>query len=412
MARVAKRPARFMFWTRPSKYGKGDASLTVMAQSARVAVKPTLLRWARNRAGLNVSDLERSFTRYSDWESGKGQPTLRQLEQFATKTRAPLGYLFLEAPPIETLPIADFRTLQGEVSATPSPELLETVYAMQRRQEFARESLIDAGSEKLSFVNSATIQTSIQALAATIRTVLGLQPGWARQCTNWTQALRYLRDRIEAAGVLVMLNGVVGNNTHRPLSVEEFRGFVLIDQYVPLIFLNNADAKSAQMFTIVHELTHVWLGQGGVSGQHSLLPSSSASERFCDSVAAEFLVPAAELKAAWLGDVQNVLDHIDTLSRKFKVSPLVVARRALDLGFLSIEDFREFYRVQVTRTASEKPGGGDYYVNAGARLGQRFPAMVYSAVESGRIGYTDAYGLTDLHGKSFSKFGKEHGYLA
>jgi Zn-dependent peptidase ImmA (M78 family) len=379
-----------------------------MAQSVRVAVQPNLLRWARSRAGLEVRDLETTFARYGDWESGKGQPTLRQLEEFAAKTHAPIGYLFLEEPPVEVLPITDFRTLDSGVTA-PSPELLETVYAMQRRQEFVRELLTEEGAEKLPFVKSATLDSPLHTVTMSIRTTLGLQLNWARSCADWTSALGYLRQHIEEAGVLVMLNGVVGNNTNRPLNVDEFRGFVLVDEYAPLIFINNADAKSAQMFTLIHELAHVWLGQGGVSGQPELLPPNSSIERFCDRVAAEILVPSIEFEATWTSTPGANIDRIDALSRLFKVSPLVVARRALDLGFLSTESFREFYKVQVTRT--KKASGGNYYTTAGARLGNRFPAMVYSAVQRGRIGYTDAYDLTDLRGKSFAKFGRDQGYL-
>lgn len=380
-----------------------------MPPAARVPIRPSLLVWARTRAGVEKHDLERMFPRYGDWESGHLQPTLRQLEQFAAKTRAPLGYLFLEEPPEERLPIADFRTV-GERTLRLSPDLLETVYAIQRRRDFTRDLLIDEGAEPLPFVRSASHTTPPDALARAMKEVLGLSPRWAQACATWQDALQHLRERLEAVGIFVMSNGVVGNNTSRPLSVQEFRGFVLVDPYAPVIFLNNADAKSAQMFTIVHEAAHVWLGEEGVSGLQMMRPGENAVERHCDAVAAEFLVPAAELLALWPRDTQPPLDACDRLSRKFKVSPLVVARRALDLGFLDQSDFSELYPILASRVRP-KSNGGDFYATAGSRLGQRFPALVYASVQANRLSWTDAYDLTDLHGRAFSKFGTDRGYM-
>jgi Zn-dependent peptidase ImmA (M78 family) len=375
-----------------------------MPPSVRVAVRPSVLSWARTRAGLQIRDLEPSFPRYRDWEAGIEQPTLRQLEQFAAKTHAPIGYLFLETPPKEILPIADFRTLSGETSAIPSPDLLETVYAIQRRQEFFKELLLEENAEPLKFVGSVGSGTTVEGLVASIRAVLRLSRGWARRLRNWESAFLHLRACMEDAGILVMTNGIVGSNTSRPLTVAEFRGFVLVDRYAPVVFVNNADAKSAQMFTLMHEAAHIWLGQSGLTGQEWLLPGADAIERLCDKAAAEFLVPADELQGAW----PQKPDPVE-LSREFKVSPLVVARRALDLGLLPIEDFREIYRIQVAN-GKRKSKGGDFYSNAGARLGQRFPAAVYASVKNGRLSYTEAYELTDLRGSSFTKFGEARGY--
>ncbi|MGN2393362.1 ImmA/IrrE family metallo-endopeptidase, partial [Pelomicrobium sp. G1] len=118
---------------------------------------------------------------------------------------------------------------------------------------------------------------------------------------SWEAAVLELRRRIEDIGVLVVVNGVVGNNTHRKLDVEEFRGFALADPYAPLIFVNGADAKSAQMFTLAHELAHLWLGPAGegLSGYDKILQGDHRVERFCDRAAAEFLVPGREFKAHW-----------------------------------------------------------------------------------------------------------------
>ncbi|MCY1006148.1 ImmA/IrrE family metallo-endopeptidase [Nannocystis pusilla] len=209
---------------------------------------------------------------------------------------------------------------------------------------------------------------------------------------------------------MVMTNGIVGNNTHRPLRVEEFRGFTLVDKYAPIIFLNSADAKSAQMFTLLHEATHVWLGVGGISNSDILAPSESKIERFCDRVAAEFLVPEDEFLDAW--DLEDdLLDEIRRLSRHFKVSPLVIARRALDLGLLPSHEVHFIRTALYQGKAVAAGGGGDFYRTAATRLGERFARLVFTAVHEGRLGFTEAYELTDLHGRAFSKFGKAKGLL-
>jgi Zn-dependent peptidase ImmA (M78 family) len=383
--------------------------LGAMTGSVLVPVRPSLLVWARTRAGLEVKDLERKIPRYRDWESGAKTPTLRQLEDFARRTHAPLGYLFLDAPPHERLPVTDFRTL-GVRELRPSPDLLETIYAVQRRRDFVRDILIEDGAAPLPFVGSVSLATPIEDVVREMRSVLALPPGWARSYKDWRDALRVLRERMESAGIVVLTNGVVGNNTRRRLRVEEFRGFVLIDRNVPVIFLNAADAESARMFTLVHEAAHVWLGAEGVSGFEELVPGNNAVERHCDAVAAEFLVPGAELRATWprVSGANN--DRCSQLSRAFKVSPLVVARRARDLGFLDPSEFSSLYRMFVSRVA-QKRTGGNFYATAGVRLGQRFPELIYAAVRAGRLSWTDAYDLTDLRGQAFTKFGQERGYL-
>ena len=163
-----------------------------------------------------------------------------------------------------------------------------------------------------------------------MRRTLGLGDGWAREVPTWQEAVGELRRRIESLGIMAVINGVVGNNTHRKLDVEEFRGFALTDRHAPLIFVNGADAKSAQMFTLAHELAHVWLGPEGesISGFEGIFPGDSRIEKFCDQAAAEFLVPARELRERWR-DVKNTRDPFEQIARQFKVSPIVAGRRAV-----------------------------------------------------------------------------------
>ena len=217
---------------------------------SRVAVSRNVLRWAVDRSGLPPSTLRRKFPKIQDWESGESRPTLNQLESLAKATLTPLGFFFLPSPPEERLPIPHFRTLDGGTPSRPSPDLLFTVQTMQRRQAWMREFLIDQGQDRLPFVGSSRLNDSPHSVADLIRHTLGFDMGWAAEHPTWTDALRALRDAMEAVGILVVFNGITGNNTHRKLDPKEFRGFVLVDDFAPLVFVNGADSKAAQMFTL------------------------------------------------------------------------------------------------------------------------------------------------------------------
>ena len=231
---------------------------------SRIAIRPELLRWACERAGYSVDDLVGRVPGLRAWERGEKQPTVRQLEDFAKATHVPLGYLFLPAPPEERVPIPDFRTIQEEIRR-PSPDLLDTIYGMQRRQAWLREERMEYETEPLDFVGSARLTDDPDAVGREMRRLIGIGSGWAAGIGTWMEAVGELRKSIERAGVMAVVNGVVGNNTHRKLDVEEFRGFSLCDAHAPLIFVNGADAKSAQMFTLAHELAHTRETRGEVA---------------------------------------------------------------------------------------------------------------------------------------------------
>ncbi|WLD13058.1 ImmA/IrrE family metallo-endopeptidase [Planctellipticum variicoloris] len=375
-----------------------------------VAVKPDLLRWAVDRSRLAPEDLAQAFPKLQQWESGERQPTFRQLEDFARKTLTPLGYLFLEQPPVETLPIPDFRTVGDSPIARPSPNLIETIQVMQRRQAWMRESVIEDGQPALPFVGSAKRSRNVVALAKTIREQLGLSEDWAEQLSTWEEALRRLRQAAENLGILISISGVVGLNNHRPLDPQEFRGFVLCDDYAPLIFVNGKDSRSAQMFTLTHELIHLWLGSGGLFNLVNLLPHDSPTERFCNQVASEFLVIGRKLTERW-PTVKSQENPFASLARVFKVSPVVVARRALDLELISRKQFFTFYerdqaewRRRQEQDKAKGKSGGNFYQTQDSRLGPRFAYAVVRAAREGRLLYRDAYQLTDLKGETFEKY--------
>ena len=370
---------------------------------SRVAITESVLYWAVSRSGRKFDSLEEKFPRIQEWASGASQPTLRQLESLAKATYTPLGYLLLKEPPAERLPISHFRTQGGESPSRPSPDLIESVHTMQLRQAWMREFLVEQGHEEIDFVGSASPGFGPVELADEMRSTVGLNAEWAAKYSTWTDALAALRRALEDQGLLVVFNGVVGNNTRRKLDPGEFRGFVLVDNYAPLVFVNNADAKSAQMFTLAHELAHLLLGSSAAFDLRGMQPADDPTEQLCNQAAAEFLVPSDLLRDTW-HEIRLENQGIQAIASRFKVSEIVAARRALDLSLITWDQFRDFYRKSQARRDIAPSGGGNFYANQDFRVGRPFAAAVIQATREGNLLYSEAYRLTGLYGKTFEEY--------
>lgn len=359
----------------------------------RIEVSPNLLRWARGRAGFELGALARRFPQLEAWETLEKRPTLKQLEHFAKATHTPLGFLFLQEPPVEHVPIPDFRTVGNARLDRPSPDLLDTLYICQQRQEWYRDFARSESEGGVPFVGSAQLTSDVEETAALIRQALGFDLAERRRMSTWTETLRRFIEQSDLAGVLVMVSGVVGSNNRRKLDPEEFRGFALVDDLAPLVFINGADTKAAQMFTLAHELAHIWLGQSALSDVEPATSPSNGVEIWCNRVAAELLVPIAAFRYECHGDA-DLQEETARLARHFKVSTLVILRRLHDTGVLTRDQMWEAYRDEVTRLqAMPKGGGGDFYLTQAARVSKRFArALVVSTLE-GRTLHRDAFRL-------------------
>ena len=277
---------------------------------------------------------------------------------------------------------------------------------MQQRQAWLREYLINLGQDKLEFVRSEEVGSNPSSVAQQLRKILGFDEHWAAVQATWSDALRSLREAMERSGIVVVVNGVVGNNTHRKLSVSEFRGFVLVDDYAPLVFVNGSDGKAAQMFTLAHELAHVVFGSSAAFDLRQMQPSSNRTEKACNAVAAEFLVPESLLRSIW-PSVRDSSAPFQELAREFKVSAIVAARRALDLRLVDRARFLDFYQDylnQEFRATSRRGEGGDFYLSQNLKIGRRFALAVVQATKEGKLLYHDAYHLTGLFGNTFERF--------
>ncbi|HRP34060.1 MAG TPA: ImmA/IrrE family metallo-endopeptidase [Agriterribacter sp.] len=370
-----------------------------------VNINSNMFTWAIARAGYNLSDFAIKFPKIQDWVDQKKKPTVKQLEAFSKKVHLPFGYLFLPEPPKESLPIPFFRTNNGEQNNV-SINVYDTILLMQQRQDWLREYLIENDFQPLPFVGKFRNSQNYNRIVADIRNTLGLNNEWASSFKTWQDALDHLAQKIEDIGITIVFNGVVENNTSRPIGVDECRGFVLVDPIAPFMFINNSDGKAAQLFTIIHELAHIWTGHSAGFDFRQLLPANDPIELLCDKVSAEFLVPAESFVKVW-----KARPGIANAARYFKVSEIVIARRALDLGYLTKAEFFAFYNEYSNRELLKKENqgdGGNFYATAKKRIGVTFAAHVNQAVKSGKLLYRDAYKLTGLKGDTYQTFFTKH----
>jgi Zn-dependent peptidase ImmA (M78 family) len=367
-----------------------------------VAIQPDMITWAIARAGFDLKDfIATKLPNVQEWLDDKKKPTVKQLEDFSRKVYLPFGYLLLQEPPVEPPLIPFFRTGKN-ISEQISLNVRDTILILQKRQSWLREYLQEIETEPLPFVGKFDLKNDHFEIATDIRRVLGLSEDWAGKFPTWEKAKAHLSTQIEEAGIILNFNSVVENNNHRKILVNECRGFVLVDEYAPFLFVNAADAKAAQMFTMVHELAHVWTGKSAAFDFQGLLPANDPLEQLCDRVAAEFLVPETLFIQFW-----QTNPSVWEAAKKFKVSPIVAARRALDLGKMEKSQFFSFYRSQQAKQQerkSQQKGGGDFYLTQKARLGLRFMAHLTQAVRTNKLLYRDAYKLSGMSGDTFQNF--------
>ena len=366
-----------------------------------------LIIWAINRSGYELGEFFDEFPKVKDWLDKTKKPTLKQLEKFARKVHVPFGYLFLDSPPVEKLPIPFFRTVSTQSNQV-SLNVYDTILFLQKRQEWLTDYLSEAENTTLAYVGRFNQRNNIKDIVADIKRTLNLDDEWASEFSNWEKAKEYLTQKIEDIGIIVVSSGVVENNNYRKIKVEDCRGFVLVNEVAPFMFINAADSKAAQMFTLAHELAHIWIGESAGFDFRNLQPANNPIEIFCDQISAEFLVPEESLRTAYQHN-----RNFESLARTFKVSQIVIARRLLDLGFIARPEFFEFYEEytnQDFRKRESREGGGDFYLTQRKRLSVQFLTYVNNAVRENKLLIRDAYNLTGLKGNTYHNFMREYLY--
>lgn len=355
--------------------------------------------WAIQRAGLSVDDYIKNHPNVavSKWIDGTKAPTVKQLENFAKSVNVPLGFLFLDNLPEESIPFPVFRGEAGRYNNF-DLNVYDTVNIILQRQDWLEDYLVENEIETCKLVGCINLNIPISEAVGKLRACLNLEPRWAFGFTRLETAVSCMTERLENIGIFIAYNGVVGNNTHRPLKVTECRGFALVNKIAPYIFVNSGDAPTAQLFTLVHEAVHIMLG---ISAGHAATDTlcREREEQYCDMVAAEFLVPATELQKEWCYGLKKC-------ARKFCVSELVIARRAHDLNLMTDKEYREFWLIYSKRPLKPKKNdsGGSFYRTSLKRVGRMFAIHINNAVKSSQLSYIEAYRLTGLHGSTYSNF--------
>lgn len=372
-----------------------------------------MLEWARQRSRVPLGDLFDKFPGLGEWMAGNSAPTLKQLESYAGATHTPVGRLLLAEPPEENLPIPDFRTLGDDEISQPSADLLDTIHLCQQRQEWYRDFARANKLPTVEFVGSITSSTPASQAAGAMTDLLDFDASARTSIPTWTATLNSLAERAENVGALVMINGIVGSNTSRKLNPSEFRGFAISDRLAPLAFVNGADTKAAQIFTLAHELAHLLLGEAALDDANPSSQSSNDIERWCSHVAAEFLVPLEDLRSRFVPS-SELTSELERLARVFKVSTLVILRRVYDSGALSWEAFRNAYRDELARVlslASERTStGGDFYNTTLVRTSKRFARAIIASTLEGQTLYRDAARLLGFKNlKTLDRLGERLG---
>lgn len=369
-------------------------------------ISPSILRWAADQRGLSIDalvDLLEKPAKHDAFAAGKF--SIAEAEKLAKKTHIPFGYFFLDFPPSvaqRTLP--DLRQLPNHEPL--SPDFFDVLDDVLRKQQWYLEYLQEQGAPNLEFVGKYAFKANLPAeqVAIDINHTLGITDRERSQCKTTSDFFNLLSEKTERIGILVFKNGVVKSNTKRGLSVNEFRGFAIADPLAPVIFINGKDSEAAWIFTLAHEIAHIWLGESGVSD----LPvnqqkSGNNLEVYCNRIAAELLTPKTAFLDAWEKAKEP---KFEVLSKVFKVSKLVIARRAFDLGKI---DWATYQAISEASSKQKTAGGGDSYKNYPIRNSKRLTRAIVSTAMSGGMMLREAASLLNVRPDTVMELGKRLG---
>ena len=375
-----------------------------------ITINPEIINWILQTIQFdNVTNS--AIELLNMWKSGEKTPTFNQVEDISKKINIPFGYFFLDKPPIEECPIVDYRTVNSLSIPEPSRNLMDTLDLMTDIQDWMVNYVIENGQDELPYVGSAFENKDIKAVAEDIRSSLGLDKEWYSAFSTPIDSFKYLKNLMGNLGILVMMSGIVGNNTRRKLNVEEFRAFTLVNKYVPLIFINTCDSDTGKLFSVLHELAHVWIGVNSFyNDQISGNATENDIEKICNAVSAEILVPVDVFVDQWKQAIGTDFEKIEKIAKYFRCSRYVIARKALDNKKIAPTIYNEIVTeltVQFKKWKNdqdeEKKSGGDFYRTLGSRLDHRFVVALANSAREGRTQYTEVYRLTNTNRKTFSK---------
>ena len=375
-----------------------------------VKVKPEIINWILQTIQFD-SVASSAIDLLNKWQTGEKTPTFNQVEDISKKTNIPFGYFFLDKPPVEECPIVNYRTLDSLTIPEPSRNLIDTLDLMTDIQNWMTEYVVENGQEELDYVGSAENVNDVILIADKIRKTIGIDKEWYTIGGSAADSFRYLKSSLGEIGIIVMMSGIVGNNTRRKLNVEEFRAFTLVNKLAPLIFINTCDSDAGKLFSLLHELTHIWLGVNSFYIDFvSNGDTDNAIEITCNAVAAEILVPNDIFINKWNDIKGTITEKTEALSKAFRCSQYVIARKALNNNKITkkiyveiIAILTEQYKKWKEQQNANESSGGNFYRTLGSKLDHRFVYALASSAKEGRTQYTEVYRLTNTNRKTFGK---------
>ena len=381
--------------------------------TVNVKISSEIISWALGQVQEEKLG-EKLMANITKWLDGTKTPTFHQIEDFSRKANIPLGYFFLQTPPVEKNDLLEYRTIDSVQLANPSRNLIDIIHEMEDIQDWMRAYRQDMGFDKTLVAGCLKDVQDVNIIANRIRADLNLGENWYETVNNSREAFGMIRKQLEMCGVLVMMSGIVGKNTHRALDVNEFRAFAIMNDWAPLIFINTSDSYSAKLFSLVHETVHIWLGksdffndrQGNTSGV-------SKMEVICNAAAGELIVPGEIFLERWNQHKAEVFTRIAELARYFHCGEIVIARKARDCKKINQKTYDQVVQrtIENYKQAKEnkEANGGNYYHTMGSRLDGCFVRALCESINMGRTTYAEAYRLTNTNRKTFSEVARRLG---
>lgn len=318
----------------------------------------------------------------------------------------------MNTPPKEDLSFVEYRTVDSTELENPSRNLIDVMHDMDQVQEWMHNHLISEGVSPVNYVGIFKEETSYKVFSQKIRDLLGLSVEWYAKSRTAEDSFNIIRAAISNIGTLVMMSGIVGNNTHRPLSIDEFRAFSVIDEYAPLIFINSNDSTNGKLFSLLHEFSHICIGENSLfNDRYSTGKKVRKVETLCNAVAAEVLVPQKFFVREWSAAIQENEQEqaIHVLAHNFKCGATVIARKAYDNGFIEYDLYQKIAKLAVQlynekrrRLKERGESGGDYYRTVASRIDRRFFRLLVGSVHEGKTLYSDAFRLTNTNRSTFA----------
>ena len=346
--------------------------------------------------GLNDAYGKKAAERLAEIEAGADKPSHSQLSRMAKAYRRSLLVFYLSSPPRPGDRGQDFRKVRDSQRLPYDANLDALLRDVKSRQDLVRSVLEDLESDPVQFVGTADMATPVASLARTITKTIGFSLDEFRAAKSPDQAFAYLRSRIEANGIFVLLIGDLGSH-HSKISPDVFRGFAIADKRAPFAIVNDQDAPAARSFTVVHEVAHIWLGNTGISGGAA---TTNRIEQYCNDVAAEVLLPSPDFSPPALNDLDEMLAYVSTEAQKFNLSRAMIAYRLFRRGAITAAEYHRLaerlqeqwleYKARTAAKQRESESGPNYYVVRRNRLGPALLDLMRRSLGEGAITYTKA----------------------